>query len=96
MTIRNRLRIGFGLLILLMLITGLVVGWYVRSADQAIGEVVNVEEPASAAAYEMEATLKEPQDSAGELLGRIETRFGRARPLLEKLSYNDVGTKERG
>ena len=59
MTIARKLWLGFGVLILLFLLTALAVGSSVRSVREALEEIVAVEEPTSAMAYEMEINIVE-------------------------------------
>lgn len=59
MTIARKLWTGFGTLILIFVIAGLVVGANIWSIGEAIEEITAVEEPSSAAAYEMEINVVE-------------------------------------
>ena len=59
MTIARKLWLGFGILILLFLLTALAVGTSVRSVQEALEEIVEVEEPTEEAAYEMEINTVE-------------------------------------
>ena len=59
MTIARKLWLGFGILVLLFVLTGLVVGTSVRSVQEALAEIVKVEEPTAETAYEMEINAVE-------------------------------------
>ncbi|QIN77577.1 hypothetical protein GBA65_02575 [Rubrobacter marinus] len=59
MTIARKLWLGFGILILIFLLTALAVGTSVRSVAGALDEIVTVEEPTAATAYEMEINTVE-------------------------------------
>ncbi|MDP9424739.1 MAG: PAS domain S-box protein, partial [Actinomycetota bacterium] len=59
MTIARKLWLGFGILILIFVLTGLVVGTSVRSIGASLREIVKVEEPTATAASEMELNTVE-------------------------------------
>ena len=59
MTIARKLRLGFGLLLLIFVLTGLAVGANIRAIDNSFGELVGVENPTAVAAYEMEINTVE-------------------------------------
>ncbi|MBA4114944.1 MAG: hypothetical protein H0X71_00550, partial [Rubrobacter sp.] len=59
MTIARKLWMGFGILILIFMIAGLIIGASVWSIGEAIEKITSVEEPTSAAAYEMEINVVE-------------------------------------
>ena len=54
LTIARKLLLGFGALLAIFLITGLVVNANVCTIEKDLTEITTVEEPTSAAAYEME------------------------------------------
>jgi CHASE3 domain sensor protein len=54
LTIANKLRLGFGLLVLLLVMTVLLVEWGLGRIAHRFTEVATVQEPLNAAAYEME------------------------------------------
>jgi len=56
-TIGQKLALGFGSLMAIFLITGLVVNANVRTIEKDLKEITEVEEPTSAAAYEMEINV---------------------------------------
>ncbi len=71
MTIGKKLGSGFGVVLLIFAISGLVTVTRLRDIDRNLREIIDVEEPTSAAAYEMEINLL----SAGFcLLGYLEDR----------------------
>ena len=57
LTIARKLLLGFGSLLAIFLITGLVVNANVRTIEKDLTEITTVEEPTSAAAYEMEINV---------------------------------------
>ena len=57
LTIGWKLSIGFGVLLLLLVITGLILERSLRTIDTSLREITEIEEPESAAASEMEITL---------------------------------------
>ncbi len=57
LTIGGKLSIGFGVLLLLLVITGLILERSLRTIDANLIEITEVEEPESAAASEMEISL---------------------------------------
>ena len=57
LTIGWKLSIGFGVLLLLLVITGLILERSLRTIDADLREITEVEEPESAAAFEMEINL---------------------------------------
>jgi PAS domain S-box-containing protein len=59
MTIARKLWLGFGALILIFLLAGLIIGTSVRALDDLLEEIVEVEEPVDAASYEMEINTVE-------------------------------------
>lgn len=54
MTIANKLLIGFGILFLILAVTGFIIDSNIRLIAKALEEITTVDEPANAAAYEME------------------------------------------
>jgi len=81
MKISRKLWLGFGTLILLLLLAGSIILLSERSTGNAINEIVEVEEPTRSAVYEMEI-------NAGELgldvLGYVETGDPRYRERFEE------------
>ncbi|PLS85379.1 MAG: hypothetical protein CYG60_12850 [Actinobacteria bacterium] len=59
MTIARKLWLGFGVLILIFVLVGLIVGTSVRSVSTSLREIVAVEQPTAAASYEMEINTVE-------------------------------------
>ena len=59
MTIARKLWLGFGVLILILLLVGLIIFLSERSIQSASNEIANVEEPTRAAAFEMEINTVE-------------------------------------
>ncbi|MCH7836932.1 MAG: EAL domain-containing protein [Chloroflexi bacterium] len=57
LTIGWKLSIGFGVLLLLLVITGLIIDRSLRTIDANLSKITEVEEPESAAASEMEINL---------------------------------------
>ena len=57
LTIARKLLLGFGSLLAIFLITGLVVNSNFRTIGKDLKEITEVEEPTSAAAYEMEINV---------------------------------------
>ncbi|MCH7645972.1 MAG: hypothetical protein IH788_02095 [Nitrospinae bacterium] len=57
LTIARKLLLGFGSLLAIFLITGLVVNANIRTIEKDLTEITMVEEPTSAAAYEMEINV---------------------------------------
>ena len=80
MTIARKLWLGFGILVLLFLLTALAVGSSIGSVRAALDEIVAVEEPTAAAAYEMEINAVE---LGRDVLSYLETNDPRARALAE-------------
>ena len=56
-TIRKKLGLGIGILTGLLLVSGLVSYYQIHVVEERLVEVLEVDEPASAAAYEMEINL---------------------------------------
>lgn len=54
MTIANKLLIGFGILLVILAVTGLIIDSNIRLVDKALEHITMVDEPANASAYEME------------------------------------------
>ena len=54
MNIRRKLGLGFAVLLLIFLASGVIVDRIVRSVDDRLGHLRDIDEPASEAAYEME------------------------------------------
>ena len=54
MTIRRKLGLGFAVLLLIFLASGVIVDRIVRSVDDRLGHLRDIHEPASEASYEME------------------------------------------
>jgi CHASE3 domain sensor protein len=61
MTIARKLWLGFGSLILIFLVASLIVLFSERTIENSLEEIVNVEGPTSAAAYE---TWSSPKPSS--------------------------------
>ncbi len=59
MTIARKLLIGFGILILIFLVAGLIISISARSVENNLQEIVEVEEPTRAASFEMEINTVE-------------------------------------
>src|SRR5215210_9141381 len=59
MTIARKLWLGFGVLIFIFLLAGLIIFLSQRSTRSTLDEIANVEEPTRAAAYEMEINTVE-------------------------------------
>lgn len=59
MTIARKLGLGFGILVLVFVVAGLVVGLRLGSIKDNLDEIEEVEEPSLSAAYEMEINLVE-------------------------------------
>jgi CHASE3 domain sensor protein len=59
MTIARKLWLGFGVLILIFLLAGLIIFLSQRSTRSTLDEIANVEEPTRAATYEMEINTVE-------------------------------------
>ena len=57
LTVAKKLWIGFGLLILIIVVTDLIINRSIESVEQRLLKVTEVEEPTSAAAYEMEINV---------------------------------------
>ncbi len=57
LTIRNKLSLGVGTLTGLLLVSGLVSYFQIHVVEERLVEVLEVDEPASATAYEMEINL---------------------------------------
>ena len=57
LTIANKLWIGFGILILLLAVTSIIIAVNIKLIDRALKKITLVEEPTSAAAYEMEINV---------------------------------------
>ncbi len=57
LTIARKLLLGFGSLLVILLTTGLVVNRKLRTIEKDLTEITTVEEPTSAAAYEMEINV---------------------------------------
>ena len=95
MTIARKLWLGFGVLILLLVLTGLVVGTSVRSVRGALEEIVAVEEPTAATAYEMEINAVE---IGRNVLNYLETGDPEARELVDKdrADFRDFKTRYDG
>src|SRR5918998_2963357 len=68
MTIARKLWLGFGGLVLLFLLAGLIILFSERSIRSALDEIANVEEPTRAAAYEMEINTVEMSQDVLEYL----------------------------
>ena len=71
MTIAKKLGLGFGIVLLIFAISGLVNIILLRDISSHLDQVINVEEPTSAAAYEMEINLI---GTGFGLLGYLEDR----------------------
>jgi methyl-accepting chemotaxis protein len=71
MTIGKKLGLGFGIVLLIFAISGLVSVVLLRGISSRVDEVINVQEPISAAAYEMEINLI---GTGFGLLGYLEDR----------------------
>lgn len=68
MTIARRLWLAFGLLGLIVTATGLLVYAGVQATEDSLRQVVRVDQPANAAAYEMEINTVEIEDSVRRYL----------------------------
>ena len=88
MTISRKLWLGFGTLLLLFLLAGLIVLLGQRSTSSAIEEIVRVEEPTRSAVYEMEIQAGE-MDS--DVTGYVQTRD----PLYQQRFQKDRAEFEK-
>src|SRR5918999_5408605 len=102
MTIARKLWLGFGSLVLLFLLAGLIILFSERSIRSALDEIANVEEPTRAAAYEMEINTVE---MSRDVLGYLDTgdpqyreRFADDRADFEqfKFRYDSLVDTPRG
>lgn len=102
MTIARKLGLGFGLLILVFVVAGLVVEWRLGTIGENMDEVVNVEQPSLAAAYEMEINSVEINQGVLAYLRTGQPRykrqaqdamadFERAQSRYEELADTDRG-----
>ncbi len=71
MTIGKKLGLSFGIVLLIFAISGLVTITQIRKIGKNLDEIIQVEEPTSAAAYEMEINLI---GTGFGLLGYLEDR----------------------
>ncbi len=71
MTIGKKLGLGFGIVLLIFAISGLTTVSQLRGIGSRLDQVINVEEPTSAADYEMEINLI---GTGFGLLGYLEDR----------------------
>ena len=92
MTIARKLWLGFGILILLFVLTGLAVGTSVRAVQGALREITAVEEPTAASAYEMEINAVE---IGRNVLSYLETGEPEARERAADDRADFGGFKER-
>ena len=92
LTIRRKLTFGFGSLLAIFLITGLVVNANVRTIEKDLTETTAVEEPTSAAAYEMEInvigtglgdSLIAAKDRQEALFATIAKSFGKLDDIID-------------
>ncbi len=102
MTISRKLWLGFGVLILLFLLAGLIVLLGQRSTSNSIEEIVRVEEPTRSAVYEMEIKSGE---MGTDVTGYVETgdqiyrqRFQEDKAAFEKykVRYDGLVDTETG
>ena len=88
MTIARKLWLGFGILVLLFVLTGLVVGTSVRFVQEALAEIVKVEEPTAETAFEMEINTVEIGQN---VLNYLET----GNPEMRERARNDRAEFEK-
>ncbi|MDP9481016.1 MAG: HAMP domain-containing protein, partial [Actinomycetota bacterium] len=102
MTIARKLWLGFGTLILILVLASLIIFFSQRAVDDALREIVEVEEPTRAASYEMEINAVE---IGQDVLDYLETgdpkyreRFANDRADFErfKARYDALVDTERG
>ncbi|MDP9487116.1 MAG: PAS domain S-box protein, partial [Actinomycetota bacterium] len=102
MTIARKLWLGFGTLILILVLASLIIFFSQRAVDDALREIVEVEEPTRAASYEMEINAVE---IGQDVLDYLETgdpkyreRFSNNRADFErfKARYDALVDTERG
>ena len=102
MTIAHKLWLGFGTLVLMLVLASLVIYFGERAVDEALREIAEVEEPTRAASYEMEINIVE---IGQDVLDYLETgdpeyreRFANNRADFErfKARYDALADTERG
>ena len=105
MSIARKLWLGFGILILILLLASLAVFFSERSTEESLNEIVNVEEPTRAASFEMEINTVEISRDALDYLetgdDSFRSRFANDQRDFEKAldRYNSLvdtptGTKQ--
>jgi CHASE3 domain sensor protein len=102
MTIARKLWLGFGALLLILLLAGIVIFVSQRSISAALGEIVEVEEPTRAASFEMEINAVEISRDVLDYLetgdSRYRERFQNDREDFEKFEsrYADLADTPTG
>ena len=102
MTIAQKLGLGFGLLILVFVIARLVVEWRLMAIGENVNEVMDVEEPSLAAAYEMESSPVEINQGVlaylqtGQPRHKREARDAMADFERAQSSYEELADTDRG
>ena len=102
MTIARKLWLGFGVLILIFVLASLVIFVSERAVNDALREIVEVEEPTQAASYEMEINAVEMgQDvldylETGDPEYRVQFANNRANFERFKVRYDVLADAERG
>ena len=102
MTIARKLGLGFGILILLFVVAGLIVGMRLGTISANLNEVTNTEEPSLSAAYEMEVNLVETNQAVLTYLqtGQPQSRRQAADAMADferaQDSYEELADTGRG